>query len=152
MMRSAALKGNDRIWHYKSITYRPTDWQTAGNLSTATATFGGRCARELFRCYPLLLCLQDHLHTCNFRFCAFFTKALQKGYIHTDGRTDGRTHVLIEMRGKEEKDRKIHRTIRFFLVCCKIRTFKRIQMDGWINGETDKWIIEKMCKRCSIGP
>ena len=48
MMCPNASKGNDRIGHYKSITYGPTDWRTEENLSTATATFGGRCARELF--------------------------------------------------------------------------------------------------------
>ena len=71
MMRPNALKSNDRIGHYKSITYRPTDWRTEGNLSTATATFGGRCARELFWCYPWLLCLLHHFCTWNSQFRAF---------------------------------------------------------------------------------
>ena len=34
---------------------------------------------------------------------AFFTKALQTRDRQTDGRTDGRTHALIEMRGRIKK-------------------------------------------------
>ena len=89
MMRPNALKGNDRIGNYKSITYGPTDWRTEGNLSTATATFGGRCARELFWCYPWLFCFLDRLRTWNSQFRAIFTKAIQKSYIATNRRADG---------------------------------------------------------------
>ena len=46
MMRPSALKGNDSIGPKALFMDRLTDRQ--GNMSTATATFGGRCARELF--------------------------------------------------------------------------------------------------------
>ena len=65
-----------------------------GNLSTAIATFGGRYARELllktFYAF-LIIIVYKVLHFGHFS---------QKHYRHTDGRTNGRTHPLIEMRGR----------------------------------------------------
>ena len=53
MMRPNALKGNDRIGLMKLYKYDFSFLLIASNpedfpLSMATATFGGRCARELF--------------------------------------------------------------------------------------------------------
>ena len=87
-MRPNSLKGNNRLGHYKSISYGPTDWQTEGNLSKTTVIFGGRCARDRFWCYPWLLCFLDHICIRNSQFRAFLF--LQKHYKSvTYGRTDG---------------------------------------------------------------
>ena len=77
MMRPNALKGNDRLGHYKSVLIGLTNWRTEENLSTAKATFGGRCTRELFWSYPWLLYLLDHFCAWHSQFRAFFPNALQ---------------------------------------------------------------------------
>ena len=60
-------------------------------------TFGGRYARELFWCYSWLCRPSWSFLYIKFSISCVF---LQKRDIPTDGRTDGRTHPLIEMRGR----------------------------------------------------
>ena len=69
-----------------------------GNLSTAIATFGGRYARELLWCYSWLCMPSGSFLYIKLSISCIFYKSVT--YIRTDGRTDGRTHPLIEMRGR----------------------------------------------------
>ena len=84
MMRPNALKGNDRIelmrlnksyFHYFLLP-----------LSTATATFGGRCARELLSMASMPSKIISALEIL---FLAFLTKALH-------------THGVVFLRRKSE--------------------------------------------------
>ena len=75
MMRPNALKGNDRIGHYKSITYWLTNriWVRQQPLFVV----------DVLENLSLVEICFDVIHD-------FFTKALRKGYIWTDRLTDRR--------------------------------------------------------------
>ena len=88
----------DARMHLKIYTSISIIFVSAGNLSSATTTFGWY-ARELFLCHPPIWCHLDHFCTWSSQFWAFFTKSWPKAS-RTDWRTDRRTHPLIEMRGR----------------------------------------------------
>jgi len=67
-------------------------WGISSYLSTATATFVGRYARELFRCCSWLSKSSLTLLFIKFSIWCIYHKSIT--YIHTDGRTDGRTDTL----------------------------------------------------------
>ncbi len=69
-----------------------------GNLSTAIATCSGRNARELFWCNSWLFIPSWSFLYIKFSISGIFYKSITD--IRTDGRTNGRTHPLIEMRGR----------------------------------------------------
>ena len=99
MMRPNALKGNDRIGHYKSITYGPTDWRTVWQeiwvrqQPPLVVDVLVSCFDVIHDFYAFYIISAHEI----LNFVHFFTKASQMRDIPTDRRTDGRMdgHTLL---------------------------------------------------------